>query len=266
MATPCSRTCRVRAAGECGIQDRRPSSGAAGLPGGSGALCENAFHFGQVSAHDRGVNAVAGDLRVLGEEALGRAIVHSMVALAVGVVIPAGELEKRRDTLFVGPPTRLALERGRLRCLAVDTVRQRLPALVAMLAGERVLDVTQHGIGGRGRICPGEPLPRVGIVGAQRLQPALRGLVQIVEGRHETPSFRCAWRPLTSGRKKVRGCESNRWVGGDSLAADRRRPSAHWGQCQATWWNLSTERSRTECHRSRRAPGDRSATIVGTRP
>ena len=97
--------CRMRAAGERGIQDRRPSSGAAGLPGGSGALGENAFHFGPVSAHDRGVNAVAGDLRVLGEEALGRAIVHSMIALAVGMVIPAGELEKRRDTLsWVRPP------------------------------------------------------------------------------------------------------------------------------------------------------------------
>ena len=112
MATPCSRTagCVQRVNAE--IQDRRPSPGAAGLPGGSGALCENTFHFGQVSAHDRGVYAVAGDLRVLGKEALGRAIVHSMVALAVGVVIPAGELEKRCDALFVGPPTRLAFERG----------------------------------------------------------------------------------------------------------------------------------------------------------
>ena len=42
---------------------------------------------------------------MLGEEALGGAIVPTMIALAVGMVIPAGELEKRRDTLFVGQRT-----------------------------------------------------------------------------------------------------------------------------------------------------------------
>jgi hypothetical protein len=49
----------------------------------------------------------------------------------------------------------------------------------------------------------------------ERFQPALRGLSQVVEGSHGRLLPISAWRPLRSGRKKVRGrrIEPNGWEG-----------------------------------------------------
>ena len=42
------------------------------------------------------------------------------------------------------------------------------------------------------------------------------------------PSFReNAWGPLTFRPEEGSSCEEARWVGANSLAADRRRPRAH---------------------------------------
>jgi len=84
------------------------------------------------------------------------------------------------------------------------------PALVTVLAREGVLNVAQSRFGSEIRIRAGEARAGVGIVLPERFQPALRGLPQIVEGAHETFLPFGAWRPLRSGRKKVRGCKANR--------------------------------------------------------
>src|SRR6266851_5023153 len=121
---------------------------------------------------------------MLREDALRRTVVHAVIALAMRVMVPAGELEERgdgvgRDVAGCGG------SRGRGdRRLHLD------PAAVPVLARERVLDVAQSGIGGRARPGAGQPDARVTIVCAERLQPALRFLLEIVDGAHETPSFR----------------------------------------------------------------------------
>ena len=158
-----------------------------------------------IAAHDRGVDAVAGDRRVLREEALRRAVVHPVVALAVHVVIPARELQERRDALVVGPPTRLAFERGRLRACR-RSVRQRRPALVAVLARERVLDVAQHGIGGRAADTPA----RAARARRDRRRAAPSASAWLLAADCRGCS-RDTFLPLClasaySGRKKVRGC------------------------------------------------------------
>ena len=110
--------------------------------------------------------------------------------------------------------------------------RERDPALVAAFARERVLHVAQRRLFG----CAGiraHPAARALRASpsrsafSQRLA-ALRRLSRVVT-RRLLPFD--AWRPLTSGRKKVRVADRTRWVGGDSLAADRRRPSARCEQC-----------------------------------
>ena len=82
---------------------------------------------------------------------------------------------------------------------------QCLPVLEAAFARECVLNVTQ----GWGCWCSGiraaQPIDRVGIAIAKRFQPAPGALSQVVEGTHGRLLPFDAWRPLRSGRKKVRG-------------------------------------------------------------
>ena len=104
--------------------------------------------------------------------------------------------------------------------------RESDPALVAAFACKGVLHVAKRGLFRCAGIRASKPCAGIGIAIAQRFQPALGSLPQIVEGGHETPpSVRCL-ASAYSGRKKVRVQDRTRWVGGDSLAADRRRPSA----------------------------------------
>jgi hypothetical protein len=49
-----------------------------------------------------GVDAVAGDIRMLRQNPLGGPVVHPVIGLAVGVVVPARELEKPADAFGVG--------------------------------------------------------------------------------------------------------------------------------------------------------------------
>src|SRR5262249_12962374 len=94
----------------------------------------------------------------------------------------------------------------------LDLSLQTRPARMAALARERVLDVAQCRRLERVRVGATQPRPRVRVAGANGLQPSTRFSSQIVQGGHDKPSFRglarCrggyAWRPLTSGRKKVR--------------------------------------------------------------
>src|SRR5258708_35608323 len=127
---------------------------------------------------------MARDAWVLSEDALGRAIVHPVIALAMRVMVPARDLEERGDDVgrdVAGCGGSRGRGGGRLN---LD------PAAVPVLASERVLDVAQSGIAGRARPGARQPDARVTIVCAERLQPALRFLLEIVDGAHETPSFR----------------------------------------------------------------------------
>jgi len=109
-----------------------------------------------------------------------------MNALAVDVMIPARKSEKRGDDLRT-----CAISAWRVGALfASDGLDHRRPALVAVLTRKRMLHVAQ------GRTIRGSS-------GTERSQAALRFFLQVVERSHETPSFRCAWRPLTAGRKKA---------------------------------------------------------------
>src|ERR1700730_11673341 len=63
------------------IQDRRPASSAGTLSRGVRTLGEDALDFLTIAAHDGGGEVVAGDRRILGEDALRRAIVHPVVPL-----------------------------------------------------------------------------------------------------------------------------------------------------------------------------------------
>jgi hypothetical protein len=60
------------------------------------------------------------------------------------------------------------------------------PALVAVLACERVLNVAQSRIGGGMWICAFQPSMGIGIIRAQRLQPSPRRLPEVFESAHET--------------------------------------------------------------------------------
>src|SRR5439155_11952193 len=52
-----------------------------------------------------------------------------------------------------------------------------------------------------------------------------------------------AWRPLTQAGRRFESGDRTRWVGGDSLAADRRRPSARLDQCAQVGVALSNARA-----------------------
>src|SRR5436190_22609480 len=81
-----------------------------------------------------------------------------------------------------------------------------------MLARQGVLDVAQHGLRGRGRPGAHQPGARLRNALVERFQPALRFLLEIVDGAHATPSFRNRLSSAYSGRKKVRSWRT-RWVG-----------------------------------------------------
>lgn len=102
---------------------------------------------------------------------------------------------------------------------------QRDPAFFAELAGDGVLNVTEAGFGRRSRKRMEQPLARRRILAAKRSQPALDFTTQVVEGTQWTPSFRYAWCPLASGRKKDVPLRT-RMGGSRALAADRRHPTA----------------------------------------
>jgi hypothetical protein len=83
---------------------------------------------------------------------------------------------------------------GQLNVLAEGALRQRGlergPAFVSALARECVLDVAQSCNHGSARVRAAETLLRSGIAGAERREPSLRFLPEIVEGTHGQPSFR----------------------------------------------------------------------------
>ena len=124
---------------------------------------------------------------MLREEPLRRAVVHPVIACAVRVMVPAGVAagtsRRRRAASSSGPPPWQA--HAAMRRLERD------PALVAVLARERVLDVAQARL--RRRVRPGArsvARARRGSSARSAFEPALRFLLEIVDGAHETPSFR----------------------------------------------------------------------------
>ena len=62
-------------------------------------LREESRNFVAFAAHDRCVEAVARNRRIVREEPLRRPIVHPMIGLAVFVVIPARRLQETDDAL-----------------------------------------------------------------------------------------------------------------------------------------------------------------------
>src|SRR4029434_11110521 len=96
---------------------------------------------------------------------------------------------------------------------------QRLPALVTVLACQRVLHVAEN----RVRRCIGireaQTLDETAIVLAEFLEPALRVLSALGECAHETPSFRGACVRLSQAGRRFRSDRST-VLGGNSLAAD----------------------------------------------
>ena len=207
---------RVRA-----IENRRPAARAAGLTRGLRPLVEDPADLFQVSADDGGVEALRGERRIPRDEALRGAIVHPVVALSVHVMIPARRLEER--------PHDLRRRRGRSRLGSTTGCRggERLPVVEAVLARERMLNVAQSRLGRRLRNRASQPRTRVRIACAQRLQPALRFLLEIVDGAHETPSFNTPGVRLPQAERRPRmNTDEHGWVGVSSLAADRRRPTA----------------------------------------
>jgi hypothetical protein len=60
---------------------------------------EDPLHFLELAAHDGGVEAVARDRRIGGEDALCGAVVHAVLAFPADVMVPAGGLEKGDDAL-----------------------------------------------------------------------------------------------------------------------------------------------------------------------
>src|SRR5574341_637306 len=97
---------------------------------------------------------------------------------------------------------------------------------MSAFASESVLNVSKRGVLRPGGVCPDEAGARIRIAVAQRFQAAAGSRTQIVEGSQRSPPSAQCLRPLTSGGKKVRAQESTMRVGANSLAADRRRPSA----------------------------------------
>ena len=106
------------------------------------------------------------------------------------------------------------------------------PAVAAVLARERMLDVAQR------RAAGAFGYARVGrarasrVAGAQRFSQRLASFLQIVEGSSRDTFF-----PLVPGVRLDQAGRRfvswrTRWVGDSSLAADRRRPSARFGQCR----------------------------------
>ena len=90
--------------------------------------------------------------------------------------------------------------------------------------------------------CARQPRARIGIVRAQRLQPALRFLLEIVEGAHETPSFRYAWRPLMqAGRRFV--LWRTGWVGDELPCRGQEAPQSALPQCERSAAPVSTLRN-----------------------
>jgi hypothetical protein len=104
--------------------------------------------------------------------------------------------------------------------------REGNPAVVSPLARERVLHVAQRGLLRRARGRAIESRARVRIARAEGVEPALGGFAQVVEGGHGrllpfVPGVR-----LPQAGRRFDAVDRTGWVGGDSLAADRRRPSA----------------------------------------
>jgi hypothetical protein len=117
--------------------------------------------------------------------------------------------------------------------------REGNPAVVAALARERVLHVAQRGLLRRARVRAIESRARVRIARAEGVEPAFGGLAQVVEGGHgRLLPFVPGVRLPQAGRRFEQWIEPVGW-GGDSLAADRRRPSARWHECAQTRRALS---------------------------
>src|SRR5919201_3246324 len=98
-------------------------------------------------------------------------------------------IDDRRDGSGVSSVRRREQRRQRtLGCEAAgDGVLESDPALVAAFARERVLNVAERRLFGRARVRASETGARGGIAVAQRFEPALCRLAQVVERAHGTP-------------------------------------------------------------------------------
>src|SRR5581483_6767186 len=99
-----------------------------------------------------------------------------------------------------------------------------------VFARERMLHIAQHWRRGAVRPRAIEPRTRVSVTGAQRLQPTLRCFLEIVDrgGHRDLLSSSPGVRLIRAERRFA--IDRTNLVGGrNSLAADRRRPSARWG-------------------------------------
>jgi hypothetical protein len=157
-------------------------------------------HLHDIAADNGAVQIVAGELRMPREVPLRRAVVHPVVAPAVRVMVPAGGLQERRHQA-------LPFVRRFWRRSGADSDQrglQRGPVVVSVFARERMVHVAQTGL----RRCVGigalQACARVRVPCADGFEPALGLFAEIFQSAQKTPSFRCAWRPLTAGRKKVR--------------------------------------------------------------
>jgi hypothetical protein len=215
--------------------------------------CDDLLCRLQFAADDRGVQGGGRELGVTRQEPHRRCLGVAVVAAAVDVMVPAGELQEVAHACVVGRT--LGRRRCRCRRVALEGGRfQGPPVGVTTLACERVLNLAKSGIGRRRWVGQAQSLTRRRVAVPKRLQPALRFLAEIVESAHvNLPSVyaRC---PLMSGRKKVftpqpAGWEVE-WVGARCgwesipLAADRRRPNARWRHSARCLRRLSTPSER----------------------
>ena len=181
-----------------------------GFPIARPALCvrelrpcrKDAFDLRQIATDNSGVEVLARDLGMLGNESHRGCLRPRVLAATMDAMIPAREFEECCDARC-----RISRRRSWLAALSWFAPRyrrlQRDPAFVAALASERMLDVSKSRLGGGARVREAQALLRSGILPTNLAQPMLRFFPEIVEGAQVKPSFRCAWRPLTSGRKKV---------------------------------------------------------------
>ncbi len=134
---------------------------------------ERALHGCEIAADDFGGKTRVREFRVVLEQANGGVPRPHVRGAAADVMIGAGVLEETIDQV-VG--------RGRLGGARCEQLLERGPAGEAVLAGDGELYVAQRRCAGRVLDCALEAGARIGGVPPERAQPALRFLLEIVEG------------------------------------------------------------------------------------
>ena len=131
----------MREARETEVEQRRPPARTARLARAFLTSRDPQADLVDVAAHHGPSHAVAGDVRMLRQQPLCGEICATMIGLAVDVMIPAREFEKRGDDVGAG-----GLSAARL---ALDGLEHRRPAFVSVLVRQGVLHLAKRRRGER---------------------------------------------------------------------------------------------------------------------